>query len=54
MSLFAAFALLWPLLVGALVVSLLLGYRLPLGRRRSDEDRRRRALTLLDDTAFEA
>lgn len=53
MSLFAAFALLWPLLVGAFVVALLLGYRLPLGPRRSD-DRRRRALTLLDDTSIEA
>lgn len=46
MNLVAAFAMFWTLCYGALVVALLLGYRLPWGRRSSELAEREKPLTL--------
>jgi hypothetical protein len=46
MNLIAAFAMYWTLIYGALVVALLLGYRLPWGKGRAPPEDKREPLIL--------
>ena len=46
MNLIAAFAIFWTVFYGALVVALLLGYRLPWGRRPNQAGEQEKPLTL--------